>query len=152
MTRSVDFGLGVGPGLDIRRQSDIVLYCLGSVVLVLVLEGDLFCQASATMARAEVSLHQHVRDTWIVYIIVCLQSVTMNSMQYLDLMIMVTSYYELPPNDNVDKGYVRCVLVYPKYFCTIKIIEKNAMRVYAIYILTIIINSMLLHHNHLNPT
>ena len=71
MTRSVDFGLGVGPGLDIRRQSDIVLYCLGSVVLVLVLEGDLFCQASATMARAEVPLHQHVGDTWI-----CLQSVT----------------------------------------------------------------------------
>ena len=79
MTRSVDFGLGLGPGLDIRRQSDIVLYCLGSVVLVLVLEGDLFCQASATMARAEVSLHQHVGDTWIVYIIVCLQSVTRNS-------------------------------------------------------------------------
>ena len=88
------------------------MYCLVSVVLVLVLEGDLFCQASATMARAEVSLHQHVRDTWIVYIIVCLQSVTMNSMQYLDLMIMVTSYYELPPNDNVDKGYVRCVSWY----------------------------------------
>ena len=61
------------------------------------------------MARAEEPPTRCIGDTWIVYIIVCLQSVTMNSMQYLDLMIMVTSYYELPTNDNVDNGYVRCV-------------------------------------------
>ena len=58
-------------GLVLTAEWHCTVYCLVSVVLVLVLEGDLFCQASATMARAEVPLHQHIGDTWI-----CLQSVT----------------------------------------------------------------------------
>ena len=37
-------------GLVLTAEWHCTVYCLGSVVLVLVLEGDLFCQASATMA------------------------------------------------------------------------------------------------------